>query len=127
MSLAALQSGLNFWRHKRLAPVIPALNRNPAGAHLRGKRVLSVQGLGLAGYRLKAGMTERGNLADAPIRLVSDYAVSFSIGTTVSWSFSGSSAASAFTSTSCGAGVTMAATSVSSPMLPTGLPSSSTT
>ncbi|MBM7329951.1 hypothetical protein JS562_43910, partial [Agrobacterium sp. S2] len=62
MSLAALQSGLNFWRREYLTPVIPALSRNPADARLRGERVLSAQGPGLAGYRLKAGMTERGNL-----------------------------------------------------------------
>jgi hypothetical protein len=38
--------------------VIPALSRNPADTRLRGERVLSAQGLGLAGFRLKAGMTE---------------------------------------------------------------------
>ncbi|CUX52860.1 hypothetical protein AGR7B_Lc90023 [Agrobacterium deltaense RV3] len=37
--------------------VIPALSRNLVDARLRGERVLSAQGLGLAGFRLKAGMT----------------------------------------------------------------------
>ncbi|MFK0340218.1 hypothetical protein ACIQT7_23375, partial [Agrobacterium deltaense] len=33
------------------------LSRNLVDARLRGERVLSAQGLGLAGFRLKAGMT----------------------------------------------------------------------
>ncbi|CUX25834.1 MULTISPECIES: hypothetical protein [Agrobacterium] len=51
--------------------VIPALSRNPVDARLRGERVLSAQGLGLAGFRLKAGMTEAGacsHPAGAPVR-----------------------------------------------------------
>ncbi|TKV75013.1 hypothetical protein D0C28_04050 [Rhizobium sp. AU243] len=38
--------------------VIPALSRNPADARLRGETTPSAQGLGLAGFRLRAGMTD---------------------------------------------------------------------
>ncbi|CUX26950.1 hypothetical protein AGR4B_Cc70014 [Agrobacterium tumefaciens str. CFBP 5621] len=38
--------------------VMPDLIRHPAAARLRGEKGFSAQGLGLAGYRLEAGMTE---------------------------------------------------------------------
>lgn len=39
----------------------PALSRNPAGTRLCGGKTLSIQGLGLAGCRIKSGMTGGGN------------------------------------------------------------------
>ncbi len=53
--------------------VMPDLIRHPVDARLRGEESLSAQGLGLAGYRLKAGMTEVGmppKRQSRPIRYV---------------------------------------------------------
>jgi len=52
---------------------MPDLIRHPVDARLRGEESLSAQGLGLAGYRLKAGMTEVGmppKRQSRPIRYV---------------------------------------------------------